>query len=306
MPWRRLYLDLPWAAGSTGSAAASALDVANEVLAAISDHLGDEPFALVGQSYGGMLARHIAHVRRGQVLGLATIAGVTETEHRARRVPERTVLVIEPAALERAGDAREAFTTAHVVQTTETLDAFITSVLPGERDADQAVMERIAARYSLPVEPEIAHPLPFTAPSLHVFGRQDDVVGYEDGWLLREHYPPWDVRSPRHRGPWCPPRTTRIDRRADPRLAQPGRRRRAIDVHRIRGDDGQMNVAVPRITAPVAQLRQGGGSSRGAVLRRDAVNGPAIRLSDDRWVLPPSVPRWRATQRVEPSGAARS
>jgi pimeloyl-ACP methyl ester carboxylesterase len=189
MPWRRLYLDLPWAAGSTGSTAASALDVAEEVLAAISDHLGGEPFALIGQSYGGMLARHVAHVLRGQVLGLATIAGVTETEHRARRVPQHTVLVVEPAALEQAGDAREAFTTAHVVQTTETLGAFMTSVLPGERGADQAVMERIAARYGLPVEPEIAHPLPFTAPSLHVFGRQDDVVGYEDGWLLREHYP---------------------------------------------------------------------------------------------------------------------
>jgi pimeloyl-ACP methyl ester carboxylesterase len=189
MPWRRLYLDLPWAAGAAPSTAASALDVADEVLSEIRERLGDEPFALIGQSYGGMLARHVAHELHGQILGLATIAGVFEPEHSARHLPERTVLVVEPGALDRAGDAREAFTATHVVQTAETLDAFTTSVLPGERNSDQAVMDRIAAQYGLPVEPEIAHPEPFTAPSLHLFGRQDDVVGHEDGWLLREHYP---------------------------------------------------------------------------------------------------------------------
>ena len=189
LPWRRLYFDLPWAEGAPGSTAASALDVADEVIADIRALLGDEPFALLGQSFGGMLARHVAHELRAQVLGLATIAGVVEADHSARRVPDRTVLVVEPAALDLAGDALEDFTAAHVVQTTETLTAFRTSVLPGEQGSDQTVLDRIAAHYGLPVQPEVAHPQPFTAPSLHLFGRQDDVVGYEDGWLLREHYP---------------------------------------------------------------------------------------------------------------------
>jgi pimeloyl-ACP methyl ester carboxylesterase len=189
LPWRRLYLDLPWAAGAPRSTAASALDVANEAMTAICELLYDEPFALIGQSFGGMLARHIAHELRGQVLGLATVAGVFEADRSARRVPERTAVVVDPATLERAGDVRGAFETAHVVQTNETLDAFLTSVLPGERASDQSVMDRIAERYDLPVKPEVAHPEPYTAPSLHLFGRQDDVVGHEDGWLLRDHYP---------------------------------------------------------------------------------------------------------------------
>lgn len=188
-PWRRLYFDLPWARGSAESTAASALDVADEVVRVIREHLGGEPFAILGQSYGGMLARHVAHVLRGQALGLATIAGVFEAERSARRVPERTVLVVEPDALKRAGKVREEFAALHVVQTDDTLDAFTASVWPGEREARQSVMDRVVMSYGLPVEPEVAHPAPFGAPSLHLFGRQDDVVGYEDGWALREHYP---------------------------------------------------------------------------------------------------------------------
>lgn len=30
--------------------------------------------------------------------------------------------------------------------------------------------------------------LPLEAPSLHLFGRQDHMTGYEDGWRLRDHY----------------------------------------------------------------------------------------------------------------------
>lgn len=46
-----------------------------------------------------------------------------------------------------------------------------------------------AANYALDAVPEECHPEPFTAPALHLFGRQDDVVGYEDGLALRDHYP---------------------------------------------------------------------------------------------------------------------
>lgn len=188
-PWKRIYVDFPWAEGATGSTAASALDVATEVLAEIRDHLGTEPFAIIGQSFGGMIARYVAHELRDQVLGLATLAGVVEAEHSARNVPDRTILVADQAVLDNAGGARDEFVADLVVQTAETFVAFTRYVLPGVRGSSQALMDQIAAEYAFPVEPEVRHPLPFSAPSLHVFGRQDEVVGYEDGWALREHYP---------------------------------------------------------------------------------------------------------------------
>lgn len=76
-----------------------------------------------------------------------------------------------------------------MVQSASALEGFERYVLPGQLGADAAVLERVAASYALTEVPEVAHPAPFVAPSLDVFGRQDAVTGYEDGWRLREHYP---------------------------------------------------------------------------------------------------------------------
>ncbi len=85
-----VFLDLPWAEAAAATATAkSAVDVADEVLADIDDHLGDEPFAVIGNSFGGMIARHVAHERRDRVLGVATLAGVVQPAHADRAVPER-------------------------------------------------------------------------------------------------------------------------------------------------------------------------------------------------------------------------
>jgi pimeloyl-ACP methyl ester carboxylesterase len=190
LPWRLVFLDLPWAETAAATATAkSAVDVAAGVLAEIDAHLGDEPFAVVGNSFGGMIARHVAHERRDHVLGVGTLAGVVHPAHADRAVPERTVLHTEPSVLEAAGDVREAFEEVSVIQDAAAFTAFERYVLPGLRGADPAVMDRIAADYALDAVPEERHPEAFTAPALHVFGRQDDVVGYEDGLALRDHYP---------------------------------------------------------------------------------------------------------------------
>lgn len=190
LPWRLVFLDLPWAeAAAVTATATSAVDVAAEVLADIDDHLGDEPFAVIGNSFGGMIARHVAHKRRDHILGIATLAGVVHPAHADRAVPERTVLHTERSVLEAADDARAAFEEVSVIQDAAAFRAFERYVLPGLRGADPAVMDRIAADYALDAVPEERHPEPFTAPALHLFGRQDDVVGYEDGLALRDHYP---------------------------------------------------------------------------------------------------------------------
>lgn len=186
--WRRIYVDLPWTAGGESAGASSSQEVADGVLAEVQELLGDEPFAVIGNSFGGMIARYLAHELRDQILGLATIAGVVEGIHSKRTLPPREVIFTDKNVLASAGEARDSFEEMSVVQTAVTLAAFIEAVLPGLREADGAVIDRIASNYALQTEPEDAHPAPFLAPSLHIFGRQDHVVGYEDGWKLRDHY----------------------------------------------------------------------------------------------------------------------
>lgn len=187
--WRRLHLDLPGTAGTPIGDVASTQDVVDAVLAELGRRLGDEPFAVLGMSFGGMVARQVAHVLRPRVLGLATLAGVFVAEHARRAVPPATVLRTDPAALALAGAAADDYAELAVVQGVENARAFLEHLQPGIAGADDAGLARIAARYALEREPEDAYPEPFTQPALVLTARQDQVVGYADAWARVEHYP---------------------------------------------------------------------------------------------------------------------
>ena len=187
--WRRIYLDLPGTPGTPIGDVAGSEDVVAVVEAEIRRRVGDEPFAIVGSSYGGMIARRVAHDLRSQVCGLATIAAVFVAEHAERDVPEFVILRQEPGLDGILGDAAKTFRDESVVQTRDNARAFVEHVWPGLSSVDEDALERIAARYALDVEPEDASPEPFTAPGLFITGRHDTVVGYRDAWARAEHYP---------------------------------------------------------------------------------------------------------------------
>lgn len=187
--WRRIYLDLPGATESPAGAVSSSQDVADAVIAEIRTRIGDEPFAVLGNSFGGMIARHVAHELRSQVLGLATVAGVFVAAHDERTVPPRTVLTRDPAIEPLLGAALELYREDAVVESTHDARSFLRYLLPGIEGADRNALDRIESAYSLVREPEAAHPEPFTQPTLHITGRQDDVVGYSDAWNRIDHYP---------------------------------------------------------------------------------------------------------------------
>ena len=187
--WRRLYLDLPGATQSPVGAVENSQEVADAVLDEIVKRVGSEPFAILGNSYGGMIARYVAHELRSQVLGLATVAGVFVAPHAERSVPPRTVLKQDPEIGSVLGAALEQYREDAVVESGDDARAFLKYVLPGLEGADGAALDRIAGNYALDREPEDAHPEPFVQPTLHITGRQDDVVGYADALSRIEHYP---------------------------------------------------------------------------------------------------------------------
>jgi pimeloyl-ACP methyl ester carboxylesterase len=187
--WRRIYLDLPGATGSPAESIGSSREVADAVVAEVRERLGGEPFAVLGNSFGGMIARYVAHELRPQVLGLATVAGVFVAAHAERDVPPRTVLREEPEIEPLLGASLAQYREDAVVESTAAARAFLQHLLPGIDGADQRALDRIAERYSLDREPEDAFPAPFEQPTLHITGRQDDVVGYADAWATIDHYP---------------------------------------------------------------------------------------------------------------------
>lgn len=187
--WRRLYLDLPGHGHTPVGDVSSTEDVVAAVEAEISDRIGDQPFAILGNSFGGMLARRVAHDFRHQVLGLALIASVFVADHADRAVPDRCVLSEDAAVLAELGDAGAEYAELAVAQTRANAQAFLEYAHPGLAAADQDALERIAQDYALAAEPEDASPAPFMQPALFITARQDQVVGYDDAWARIEHYP---------------------------------------------------------------------------------------------------------------------
>lgn len=186
--WRRVYIDLPWVPPVAPDAADSTQKIADALLAELRSHLGDEPFAILGNSFGGMLARYVAHEMRAQILGLATLVGAFVPDAADRTLPDRTVLLESEQARDAAGAAAADYADIAVLQTVESARAFADLIAPAARAADVRLLARIASAYALDREPEVAHPEPFDLPSLHIFGRQDQVTGSEDGLALRAHY----------------------------------------------------------------------------------------------------------------------
>lgn len=188
--YRRLYPDLPGMGKSPAPPSiASSDDVLNAVQDFVDDAIGAAPFLLVGESYGGYLARALVRSRAEQVLGLALICPVGAVLERAERtVPERQVLRPNPELV--AGlDERTAaeYADISVVQTPDTAHRFRDEVMAGLDLANADAMARIRQRWTLTEKPE--GDAPFARPTLILTGRQDDAVGYVDQFALLPHYP---------------------------------------------------------------------------------------------------------------------
>ncbi len=188
--WERTYLDLPGFGSTPALTGEGGLPhLAQWLTETTSALVGSAPFALVANSLGGLLARHLVAQFGDQVLGLALIAPVVDPDASRRTRPERTVVDRDEELLAELTDAdRDEFTGMAVRQTRDSWAAFERWALPGVRAADPDAMQRLAADYALGTVPEERGPT-FRGPTLVVAGRQDHVVGYEDQLRLLPHYP---------------------------------------------------------------------------------------------------------------------
>ena len=188
--WRRIYFDLPGMGRTPGSGAiASSNDMLDVVLGFIDAVIPGQRFSLVGQSYGGYLARGVLARKAASIDGMALICPVVVAERSKRDLPQHTVVAQAAAFLASlSGTDAEGFTANFVVQNRQTWERFHAELLPGIRRADQAFLKGIANRYALSVDPD-ALSQPFSRPVLVLAGREDSDVGYRDQWKLAEKFP---------------------------------------------------------------------------------------------------------------------
>lgn len=191
--WRRIYFDLPgmgetkgvdWITNSDG--------MLRFVLAFIDEVIPDEPFLLVGESYGGYLVRAAIRERPKDVEGMLLICPLVVADDEQRDAAPCSVLMRDSALQESLEVEERRFLDLFLVrQSAENWARFRDEMLVGFEDGDEAFQARIrgdSASYAFTFDVDEAL-VPFEKPSLIVTGRQDYLVGYRNAWHLMNNCP---------------------------------------------------------------------------------------------------------------------
>ena len=185
--WSRIYLDLPGHGDTPGAESITNNDQMVDVVTAFVENvIPGQRFALIGESYGGYLARGIVHHQATRIDGLFLWTPAKYPREERRKVPAPTVRVQDDrVAAGLASDAERDMFSMFIVQSQEAMDFARAHILPGFGLADYKFIDRMVnTKFSFDVESR-----PFQNPTLILCGRQDWVVGYQDAYDILNTYP---------------------------------------------------------------------------------------------------------------------
>lgn len=187
--FRRIYLDLPGHGDSPRlSGPHSALSLTEAVVEWVAETVGDESFAVVGQSFGGQVARAVTARFGPQVLGSALLVPVVRWGQ-DRTLPAETTTERDDAFLASLlPEERELFALVATRLRPRGWEQLAQYLLPGWRAHDRGAAAELEAAFLLPRAPErdVAR---HQGPHLLVTGRQDALVGWQDQLALLQDYP---------------------------------------------------------------------------------------------------------------------
>lgn len=188
--WRRIYLDLPaHGHSSVEDWVKTSNDLLEMLLRTIDSLLPGQRFSLIGKSFGGYLAQGILFKRAELVDSISLIAPALHIKERT--LPSRVVLESDEQLLASLdADIRTAFETLMIVQTEQSLEAFLQEVQPGRLLANREFLtsDWRTKGYFFSFEP-FAEERIYPQSALFLLGRQDAICGYRDHFELLKHFP---------------------------------------------------------------------------------------------------------------------
>ena len=189
--YKRIYIDLPGMGKSDSAEWITSSDIMlNIVIEFIEKIISDENFLLVGESYGGYLARGIIYKMGNRVDGVLLICPVIIADHKKRKVPEHVVLKKDNKLLSKLKfKYAKGFNSISVVQSEKIYDRYINEIIPGVKMANNKFLNKIQENsYEFSFDVDKVNKT-FAKPALIILGRQDSCVGYKDAWGILENYP---------------------------------------------------------------------------------------------------------------------
>ena len=185
--YRRIYFDLP-GMGRTKNYhdINSSDDILDTVLDFIEKILPEQDFIIVGESYGGYLARGVIQKKSERLLGAAFICPVIFPLPEDRLVEDHQIFKKDEKFLATlTKDELEIFIKNNVILDEYTWLRYREEILSGCQTADERFLMRVNEKYRFSFEIDQAD---FDQPSLFLLGRQDSVVGYQDALELSKTY----------------------------------------------------------------------------------------------------------------------
>lgn len=189
--YKRIYIDLPGMGKTRSKEWIKNSDVMLDiVMDFIRSVIGNENFLLVGESYGGYLARGIIYKMADKIDGLMLLCPCIIPLFDKRIVPHHVILEKDNSLLKKISTAEtEDFNSMAVVQSEKTWMRYRDEILSGVNIADDKFLsnfQRNGYAFSFDVDKLEKK---YEKPTLMLLGRQDASVGYKDAWSILDNYP---------------------------------------------------------------------------------------------------------------------
>lgn len=188
--YKRIYIDLPGMGKSTRQLEYASSDIILDILLSFIDTVVKENFLLIGESYGGYLARGILSKRSKCIDGLMLLCPVVKPEKNERTLPNDKTQFKDSSFLEKLNEIdRKNFCEYAVLANDYTYKRYSTEICPAFKLSDDNFIGKLEKNYSFSFDVDkIISDLMFDKPCLFICGKQDTCVGYEDLWKLLKDY----------------------------------------------------------------------------------------------------------------------
>lgn len=190
-PYKRIYVDLPGMGKSTCAIQDASADNILEVLVHFIEDVIQEHCLVIGQSYGGYIARGIVAKCANKIEGLMLLCPVIFPEQEDRNVPNQIYTQKDTLFLRslQAYD-RQHFSKYAVLANEQTYKRYQAELLTAIQHTDIVYIKALKEHYRLSFDVDaFIKQYPFDKPVLCICGRQDICVGYKDAWQLLDSYP---------------------------------------------------------------------------------------------------------------------
>lgn len=186
--YKRIYIDLPGMGESIPGPGMKNSDTIIELLLAFMNEVcQQQPFLLMGESYGGYLSRGIVHKVPDRVAGLILLCPLVVPGYRKGKVESLIVKEKDEKFLDTLSEVeRTSFEYLNVKLTEQVWNRFQTDILYGLKKQNVEYLEHeLEGEFSFDVD---SLKNPYKRPGLIITAKQDTEVGYLDQFKLLSLY----------------------------------------------------------------------------------------------------------------------